>query len=498
MNLRDYQTRALDLLRNVIRSGFTRPILLSPTGSGKTVMAMEIIRRAKDNGKHVLFLAPRRELIMQTSKILDAVKIIHGVIMAGEPRDMHSKVQVGTFDTLHARAIRSERMLMPKADLVLVDEAHLSISRTRQEIIQHYPDAIVIGLTATPARGDGRGLGEIYNEIVPAANVKELTEQGHLVPVRYFAPSEPDLKGLKKNRDGDYVEKALGERMDQAQLIGDIVQNWFRLAKGKSTVVFCVTCAHSRHVRDEFLKAGISAEHVDGNTPHDERKAIMQRVSEGKTMVLCNVYVASYGLDIPRLECAVLARPTKNITLYLQTAGRVLRPFEGKREALIIDHSGAVKEHGFVDDMVPWTLDETDVREAKKKAKEEAKEPKEITCGECGTVFKSRRNCPICGHEMIPATQEIPTHAADLEEIEREQRKLNRDMSSVEKKRFFGMLKGYAKKHGFNPGWCSHKYRALTGVWPNAYKNAPMLEPSSEVLNWIKSQNIRYAKRRAA
>ena len=143
-----------------------------------------------------------------------------------------------------------------------------------------------------------------------------------------------------KQNNSDYVTESLGEHMDKPALIGDIVSNWYRIVRDKKTVVFCTTCAHSRHVRDEFLRLGIKAEHLDGKTEQDERKAILDRVQTGETQVLCNVFVASYGLDIPSLECAVLARPTKNITLYLQTIGRVLRISEGKTEAVVIDHSG--------------------------------------------------------------------------------------------------------------------------------------------------------------
>lgn len=408
------------------------------------------------------------------------------------------RVQVCSFDTLHSRAVRNDWMAMPPADLVLVDEAHLSISETRQEILGHYPDAVVIGLTATPVRGDGRGLGEIYDDLVIAASVRELTEQGSLVPVRYFAPSAPDLAGIKI-QGGDYVERELGKRMDDAKLVGDIVHNWHRLAEGKSTVVFCVTRAHSRHVRDEFLKAGIRAEHVDGETPLDERKAILERVSSGETTVLTNVYVATYGLDIPRLECAVLARPTKNLGLYIQTAGRVLRPFEGKSEALIIDHAGAVLEHGFVDDPIPWSLDGDDsVSDRKTKQEQEQSEPKEIVCGDCGTVFKSARRCPNCGHEMIPPKQAIPVHQADLQEIERSQRKQNREWTKREKGEFFGGLKRIAQERGYKPGWAANQYRAKFGVWPNAVKDHPPIKPSDDVLGWVKHQQIKFAKRRAA
>ena len=287
--------------------------------------------------------------------------------------------------------------------------------------------------------------------------------------------------------------------MDKAELVGDVVRNWQRIASDRSTVVFCVNRAHSRHVRDEFIAAGYRAEHLDGETPTDERAAILRRVASGETQILCNVFVATFGLDIPRLACAVLARPTKNIALYLQICGRVLRTCEGKTDAIIIDHAGAIEEHGFLDNDIPWSLDENSkVTERKEAAEKERQEPKEIVCSACGSVFKGQRACPACGHEMIPRTQPIPTHQADLQEIDREKKAVNRDWDSDRKAAFYGGLMSYAAEKGYKPGWAANQYREKTGVWPNAYKNAPMVPPNADVTGWVKHQRIKFAKRRAA
>jgi len=501
MNLRPYQQEAIDRLRRSLAGGKRRPILQAPTGCGKTVIASSIIQSAVGRGKRVLFLAPRKELIFQASAKLEALGIEHGIIMAGEPRNLYAMVQVASMDTLHSRAVRTERMLMPPADVVIVDEAHLSIAPTRKDLLAHYDGAVIVGLTATPARGDGRGLGEVYDDLVQSWSVAQLTEDGYLVQLRYWAPSKPDLDGLKLNKDGDYVLKGLGERMDRVHLVGDIVKNWRRIAGDRKTVVFCVNRRHSRHVRDEFLRHGYRAEHLDGETPADERKAILARVESGETQVLCNVFVCSYGLDLPSLSCAVLARPTRNITLYLQIIGRVMRPAPGKDDAIVIDHAGCVDEHGFADDYIPWSLDtETTVKERKKKLQEERREPKEITCGDCGTVFKRSRTCPQCGHEMVPEGKPIPTHQADLQEVERSKRKDNREATWEEKIAFYGQLKRYCEERGMKPGWAAHKYRARFGVWPNdgRLKDTPAIPVTDDVRRWITSQNIRYAKRRAA
>lgn len=493
--IRPYQQAAIDNLRASIASGKRRPILTLPTGSGKTVIAAEIVRMAREKKRRVLFLAPRRELITQASSRFAAAGIVHGIIMAGVKPFRFADVQIASFDTLHARGVRRRSIAMPGADLVMVDEAHLSVADTRQAIISHYPDAIIIGLTATPARNDGRGLGEIYDDIVIGASVRELIDDGYLVPVRYFAPSDPDLDGIKLNKDGDYVETQLGKRMDDAKLIGDIADNWMRLAFGLSTVVFCVTRAHSRHVCEQFTQLGIAAEHLDGETPTIEREAILARVASGETTVLCNVFVATFGLDIPRLSCAVLARPTRNLALYLQIAGRVLRPAEGKTEARIIDHSGAVRMHGFIDEYQPWSLDAAEsIRARKERLQQQTKAPKEIVCAKCKTVFKGRRDCPGCGFAMLAPTQAVPFHEADLQEIN--PKKENRETSWEEKIVFMGGLKAYAAEHGYETGWIAHKYKVRFGCWPNdpRVKNAPAMQYDDPTRKWLVSQQIRFAK----
>lgn len=493
-DLRTYQQEAIEALRGSLAQGNRAPILVAPTGSGKTRLSVEIIRLAAERGKWVLVFAPRRELIYQFSEALERGGVSHGVIMAGEPANRYARVQVASFDTLWARR---EKIFMPPADLVVVDEAHLSLAETRQALISAYPQAKVVGLTATPARGDGRGLGAIYDDLVVSWPIGRLIEHGYLVQPRYFAPAKPDLDGIKLNKDGDYVEKQLGERMDQPKLVGDIVHNWHRIAPGKSTAVFCATRSHSRHVCEEFLRHGIKAEHLDGETDLDERAAILDRVASGETTVLCNVFVATYGLDIPRLECAVLARPTRNITLYLQIVGRVLRPAPGKTGAIVIDHAGAVEEHGFVEDPIPWSLDDKEtVKARKEREQQEKQEPKEMTCPSCKTVFKGRRDCPSCGYEFVPKGKAIPVHEADLQEV----RKTNRETPWEEKIEFIAGLRGYARQKGFKEGWVAHAYKAKHGVWPNdpRLKHSGVAAPSTQVLSWVRYLQIRNAKRRAA
>jgi superfamily II DNA or RNA helicase len=451
------------------------------------------MQSAIEKGTRVLFLAPRRELVYQCAAKLRAVGVDHGIIMAGVGPDPDGRIQVASAPTLHARCVRRSHPL-PPAGLIIVDEAHLSIAKTVKGLIEAYPKAIVIGLTATPARGDGRGLGEVYDDLIISTPVAALVEEGFLSPQRYYAPTTPDLEGIKIVR-GDYHEGQLGKRMDQPKLVGDVVSNWLRLAQKRPTVVFATTIKHSIHLRDRFLEAGVVAEHIDANTTTEERADILARVDSGETQVICNCFLLSYGWDCPRISCAALARPTKSIVLFFQMVGRILRPFPGKDDALIIDHSGAVADIGFVDEEMPWSLDgdgKVQERNAKKK------ESKPIVCQGCSTVYSKRIDCPECGWTPVKKGKPVAFIDGDLAEIKRNKKRKQRDWTMEDKSFFYAQLLGFVSEKGYSQGWAAHKYKEKFKVWPNhpSIKNVAPAPPTAEVRSWIKSRQIAWAKRK--
>ena len=341
----------------MVGDGARRVLLVAPTGSGKTLMAAELVRLARGRDKRVLFLAHRRELIQQAHRKLYAAGIDAGIIQAGfEPRP-EQPVQIASVQTLWARAFRGTRSEKPSADLIVVDEAHHVRARTYQGILNSYPEAAILGLTATPCRGDGRGLGNVFDALVECPPVQALIDLDFLVGTRVYAPSTPDLTEVRVER-GDYVESQLAERVNTDQLVGDIVEHWHRLAAPRKTVVFATGVAHSIHIRDEFRRSGVLAEHIDGKTPAEERDAILARLSRGEIDLVTNCMVLTEGWDQPDVSCIVLARPTKHMGLYRQMIGRVLRPAPGKDYALVLDHAGATWQHGLVEEPVTWTLNQ--------------------------------------------------------------------------------------------------------------------------------------------
>jgi DNA repair protein RadD len=492
MELRPYQADVIDAFGHEVAKGRRRVILVAPTGSGKTVIASEIIRAEIELGRSVLVLAHRREIITQTSDKLHANGIAHGIIAAGfMPRPLEA-VQVASIQTLDRRAIRTAAMDLPPADLLVIDEAHHCPANTYRKIIDAYPDAIVLGLTATPCRGDGRGLGGIFETIVECPQVGQLIERGYLVKTRVYAPVDPDLKGVRVV-GGDYNEGQLAERMDLPKLIGDIVTHWYKFSERRKTVAFAVNVAHSIHLRDEFKASGVRAEHIDGSTPKPERDAILARLASGEIELVSNCMVLTEGWDMPEVGCCILARPTKKMGLYRQMLGRVLRPAADKADAIILDHSGAVFRHGFAEDPVEWTLAPDRHAESpahSQRCKDHAS--RLLTCTQCEAIRVGGEPCPHCGFLPQRSPRAVDFRDGDLAEVGRDRRP---GLSLHDMARWHAMLAHIASERGYQSGWVAHKYREKFGRWPSARYVVPVT-PSPEVRSWVRSRQIAFAKGR--
>ena len=499
--LRDYQHRAITNLRTSLLRGAKAPLFVLPTGGGKTAIAAELVRAARDKGKPVLFLAPRRELIYQASHRLEVSGIYHGIVMSGEPVSRMPSVQVASIATLYARCVQRDTMEPPPAALVIVDEAHIGIGGRAQSILEYYrmQGAVIVGLTATPARSDGRALGMVYDDLVEGPTIQDLIDGGYLVRPRYFAGSKPDLTGVKVQA-GDYQQTELAERTDQPTLVGDVVENWARLAEDRQTFVFSVNRAHSRHLAERFKAIGVAAEHIDGETDLEERKAIHERLQSGETQVVCNCQIYTYGVDYPPVSCIVLAAPTKSLPKYMQMVGRGLRTFDGKADCLVLDHAGCIDECGRIEEPMPWTLAGKEKIQDRKAR--ERKEPRELTCPDCSEVFAAQKHCPGCGREMKAEHQQaIAALEAELTEIDEARRRAEKRQWTMDRKiQFFGELKAYAMNQGYKPGWAAHAFQERTGVWPNdpRVKGAKPQHPSKETLGWITHRKIKRAKSQEA
>jgi DNA repair protein RadD len=490
--LRPYQTDIAAEFEHHVERGDRSILLVAPTGSGKTVVAAAIIAGTQ---RRVLAIAHRREIVNQTSDKLTARDVAHGIIQAGDEKKLRPmvSVQVASIQTLHARAIRSSSMLMPLADLLIIDEAHHACAMTYKKVIEAYPNAIILGLTATPCRGDGRGLGGIFKTMIECPQVPDLIEQGYLVKSRVYAPVDPDLRGVRTEK-GDYVESQLAERMDRDKLVGDIVTHWHKYGERRKTVAFACSVGHSIHIRDEFVKAGVRAEQVDGSTPIDERAAILGHLASGETEVVTNCMVLTEGFDLPDMGCIILARPTKKMGLFRQMIGRGLRPAEGKSDVVILDHSGAVFRHGLPEDRVAWTLS-PDLRATAPEhtKRQSSRDSKLLECSQCSTLRIGGLPCPNCGFLPKRPAEYMAHVDGDLGLVTNGRAKAG----AFDPAQWHGMLTHIAEERGYKPGWVAHKYKEKFGNWP-ARQYVPPIEPSHEVLSWVRSRNIAFAKSRAA
>ncbi len=457
--LRQYQSDAINNIDTLIEQGKRRPLLVSPTGSGKTVTAAEIVRRAVNNQTRVLFVAHRKEIIDQTRLKLDSHGIDYGIIMANHPRRReNAPVQIASIQTLANR-------LMPEAGLLIIDEAHHARAGIFENVLRHYSKSIVIGLTATPWRTDNKGLGEIFDSIVVAATPADLIAQGHLVQYGGFSFERPDLDNLKTEHGADYNESQLEVVCNQTKIVGGIVEAWKARAGGVRTVAFAVSVAHSKNIVSMFRAAGINAEHLDGSVPKTQREAILKKLDTGEIRVLSNVGVLTEGWDCPSAACCILARPTKSLTLYLQMVGRVLRPHPEKTRALIHDHAGCMLTHGLPDDQRKYSLDaeSNDYREY-------TSGMSAIQCRKCFRMFpRSEVSCPECGWvsknnvriENPRTIQEIDGAIIAIEEIKR-----LRNVSVEVKAAEYNRLLSIETNKRFPRGWAANQYKAMFGTYP--------------------------------
>ena len=416
---RAYEDRAVTALREALASK-RRVLAVSPTGSGKTVIAALMVAREK-RWKRVLFLAHRHELIDQAYATLTSIGIDAGVLMA-QDEALHgnervwpeARVQVASVQTLDKRGVPDG------VDLVIVDEAHRALADSYQRVAQRCPKAEVLGLTATPCRLDGKGLGDFFREMLIVAQPSDLYRGGYLAkPETWGAPAGVLLKlsqGLKgvRTHGGDYAVSQLAAAVDRRYLIGEIVASAKKLAPKVPKVVFACSVKHSQNIAAEFRRAGIKAAHLDGDTDALIRTQTLDDLRKGRIEVISNVDVLSEGWDLPALGAVIVARPTKSLARFLQMCGRNQRPYKGK-VPIVIDHGANVQRFDIVPgDDIPWSLEKGDGRTPC-----EGGEPNYKTCVECLLAIPyGCAECPKCGAEQ-PKTprQEREEYEADLERI---------------------------------------------------------------------------------
>lgn len=461
-DLRPYQLRAVEDLRAKVRQGYKSAVLVAPTGAGKTTIAASIILGAVRNGRRVMFMAHRKELIDQCSARLDQHGIDHGIIKAGNKRRNALPVQVASVQTLVNR-------VRPKdgqgdvfgdnkypADIFIIDECHRAQATSYKKCLEAYPNAFLLGLTATPFRTDGRGLGDLFQVLVQASTPAELTRLGFLVPARVFTtPMLPDFDKIR-HKGGEFDHGQVELVMDKAALIGDIYEHWKKHAADRKTVIFASSRRHASHILEQFTSRGEAIAYVDGETEDQERDAHLRKLADGGIQLIVNVGILTEGWDCPAVSCVVLARPTESAGLYLQMAGRALRPAPGKSDCIILDHGGNTLRHGFVTDdreydLIGKTRGATDTGSV-------------TVCQECFAVHNMPA-CPACGH--VNAKKETdPAGRGDPEQQDGELEEINQERVRKEEIRFFREALTEQVLRRFKPGYAKAKFFEKFGRWP--------------------------------
>jgi DNA repair protein RadD len=455
ITLRPYQEECIERIRAAFRAVRRRVLFLLPTGGGKTIIFAFIVLAAAERSRHVCILVHRQEILDQVDDALDAMGIDHGIISAGYP-ERAAPVQVASVMSLARRLDRYAGAF----ELLVIDEAHHAVAGTWHKVIGAFPQAFVLGVTATPERLDGRGLGDVFDEMVVGPSVAELTDLGFLSPAAVYAPGTSVNLSSVRIRAGDYDAGELARVMSDGGLVGDAVEHYQRLADGAPAVAFCCSIEHSQTVAARFADAGWRAAHVDGNTDRRERRRLIAALGRGMLDVLTNCGLISEGVDVPVLGAAILLRPTRSLALHLQMIGRALRPYPGKERTVILDHAGNTLQHGLPTDERDWSL--------ASKRRSSRMQPAVVTirhCPACNALVPANSpDCPHCDAVLIHRRNQTSEMAGDLVDA-REMMSLRerlvamsyRDVltwADTEEKLHF-----VARARGYKQGWVWHEIR---------------------------------------
>jgi len=407
--LRDYQIDMIERARQSLRH-HKSIILQAPTGAGKTALSAQMIGTAHSRGIRSYFVCHRVELVTQTSAQFRKVGIPHGFCVSGMPFHPDAGVMICSVDTLRARL---DKVHQP--GLVVWDEAHHVAAAGWRKVRGHFAKAKHVGLTATPQRLDGKGLNDLFEDLVLGPSVRWLIDRGYLSDYRAFAPPQMvDLTAVSIMA-GDYDQSKLAAVMGESTITGQAVDEYRRRMPGKRAIVFCVTVEHSEQVAAQFRAAGIRALSLDGSTHPFKRQEGIEAFARGDIRVLCNVNLFGEGFDVPAIEGVILLRPTQSLGLHLQQLGRSLRPAEGKTHAIILDHAGNIGRHGLPDEDREWSLE--GLRKSKKN------NPAEVRirqCPQCLAIHDPLPACPYCGF-VYPKREVMPA------EVEGELKELDKD-----------------------------------------------------------------------
>lgn len=400
--LYDYQEEIYQKTLKYVKQGNINIAVQLATRGGKGPIMAKLIEYLIQDKKKIAFFAHTKILIKQMSEELTEHGIKHGILAAGHPMIKY-RVQVVSKDTLIRRADKLKKSGWGDFDYIFVDESHRIMGKTYLDLIDKYPEAVVLGFSATFIRSDGRPFNSIFDKIICGPQISYLQEIGRYAKFDIYIPEIIDTKGIR-TVGGDFSKKGAAEAVDKPTIYGHIPEHWEKYAKGKKTLTFCSSIDHADHVCAEFNKHGIPSITISSKDPDCVRDAKVKDYYDNKYINLVSVNLFIEGFHIKECECIIMARLTKSIIVFLQTAGRAAMMYPGKNNVIYLDCVGnCLPERGLglpTDDR-EWTLGEVDVKEFYKSTKKR--------CPECqrGDVPTTARECPFCGFLWTETTDPV-------------------------------------------------------------------------------------------
>jgi superfamily II DNA or RNA helicase len=397
VTLRPYQSDAVDSIRGHFKQGKKRVLFVLATGGGKTETFIHIAEQAMSRNKKVFFLVHKKNLVRQISERCNKYNLQHGIIAGGHKKNYQHAAQVCSVQTLKNRLDE-----VPVPDLIIIDEAHHASAGTWKAIMEYYNDVFMLGVTATPWRLDGKGLGDMFEQMVLGPPIAELIKMGNLVmPSYYMFKKIEALDNLKQNNFGEYDLGDISDVMTDIAICGDIVKEYKRLADGEPAIYSCSTIHHAQEMAKTFRNAGYTSEAVHGEQKDEEVDRIFKGLADRTIQVVTFCNLISEGTDIPAVAVVGMLRPTASLSLYLQIVGRGLRPCAGKDKCIILDHVNNMARHKHPLTPRVWDLDGI---KKKNKKKNEVEDSYNV-CQSCYAVFEKKEECcPECG--LIPEGKE--------------------------------------------------------------------------------------------
>ncbi|MFT5266647.1 MAG: DNA repair protein RadD [Acidimicrobiales bacterium] len=418
-------------------------------------MGADIVSKLRAAGKRVLWIAHRKELIEQAHDKLEQFGLSVGLIKAGNKPDPSAPVQVASIQTLARRDITQLGI-----DAIVIDECHRTNAKQYQRVLETFPSAYLLGLTATPVRLDGKGLGDNYDSMVVAAKYGDLIEDGFIVPIKTLAPHVPDTSQLRRQA-GDFKVGQSEQLMANAKIKGNVLDTWLQRGRGRPTVGYACTVDHAKEMSEAFCAAGVKSTYLTGESPKLERELALKSLADGTFEVIWNVEILTEGWDSDVVSCGIVARPTESLALHMQIGGRFCRAAPGKVYGLLLDHAGNTTErHGMVQMDREWSLDKSPPK------RDEGIAPIR-TCGDCFAVYPSgMKACPDCG--VIPEITLKEILADETQEMREVTAQSIVTSSKKARMHYWMAMVTEAERHSYKGGWAKWKYKDKFGSWPTA------------------------------